>query len=212
MKGLAEASLGLGLALFLAGCASLGTAGVDRSARWPRHEAKMEAIRGFVMSGEIGVMDRGRGFTGSLAWRERGGQSLLLVQGPLGSGGFRLSGHPGRWLLVTSRGQRVEIRHGLRRALSRWFGIPVPVTSLGFWVLGLPDPRFPAEFSWTRKGRIDLLRQDRWKVALGRYLSIAGRALPTDLVLTHQAIRIHVRVTRWSIVRSHPDPTGRGPS
>ncbi|EQD30811.1 outer membrane lipoprotein LolB [mine drainage metagenome] len=175
-----------------------------REALWRAHEAKIVRISGFEMEGQIGVIDHGRGFTGSLAWRERPRASLVLVRGPLGSGGFRLSGRPGDWVLVTARGAHVEIRHGLCPALRRWFGIPVPLESLRFWVLGLPDPRFAAEFSWTARGRVRTLLQDRWQVRLSRYVSIGGRALPTHLVLTHGATRIRVRVGRWSIVRGHP--------
>ncbi len=203
MNSLQRAWIGLGLACLLTGCVSIpGTPA--REALWRIHESRVAEISGFELDGQIGVIDRSRGFTGSLAWHEGRSESLVLVRGPLGSGGFRLSGHPGHWVLLTARGRQVVIRHGLRPALRRWFGIPVPLASLRFWVLGLPDPRFPAAFSWTARGRVRTLRQDRWRVTLSQYLSIGGRALPTNLILTHRAIRIHVRVGRWSIDRDKP--------
>ena len=199
---LARAWIVLGFASFLIGCVPVpATSG--RAALWRLHAAKLTGISGFELEAQIGVVDRGRGFTGSMTWRKSRGADLVLVQGPLESGGFRLSGHPGRWILMTARGRRVEIRHGLRRALGRWFGIPVPLESLRFWILGLPDPRFPAEFLWTRRGRVRTLLQDRWQVRLGQYLPVGRQALPTDVILAHGPIRIHVRVDRWSIIRRH---------
>ncbi|MHB1765533.1 MAG: lipoprotein insertase outer membrane protein LolB [Gammaproteobacteria bacterium] len=203
MKGIARAWIGLGCASLLTGCVSMPGTPPGREALWQVHEAKVARISGFELRGQIGVIDHGRGFTGSLDWRESPAESLVLVRGPLGSGGFRLSGHPGHWVLVTARGEHVEIHHGLRPAFRRWFGIPVPIESLRFWVLGLPDPRFPAEFSWTARGRVRTLLQDRWQVKLSQYLSVGGRALPTNLIMAHGATRIHVRVGRWSIVRGY---------
>ncbi len=160
---------------------------------------RLRAIRGFEITGELGVVDRQRGFSGSIYWREHGGRSLLIVTAPLGSGGFRLSGHPGHWQLVTSRGRSLPIRHCLRCVLARWFAVPVPIRSLGYWVRGLPDPGIPAHEKRGPAGRLRRLAQEDWQLVYEHYGRVDGLPVPTSLVLRYRSARIHLVVDRWTI-------------
>lgn len=162
---------------------------------------RLQAIRGFEISGELGVVDRHRGFSGSFYWRDQRGRNLLVVTAPLGSGGFRLSGHPGHWRLVTSRGRTLSVRHCLRCVLAHWFAVPVPIQSLGYWVRGLPDPGIPAREIRDSKGRLRHLAQEDWHLLFEHYGQVAGLPVPTSLILRYRSARIHLLVDRWTVWR-----------
>ena len=160
---------------------------------------RLEAIRGFEISGELGVVDRQRGFSGSFYWRDHRGRNLLIVTAPLGSGGFRLSGHSGDWQLVTSRGRILSVRHCLRCVLAHWFAVPVPIRSLDYWVRGLPDPGIPARGIWDSRGRLRHLTQEDWQLLFEHYGRIDGLPVPNSLILRYRSARIHLVVDRWTI-------------
>jgi outer membrane lipoprotein LolB len=163
---------------------------------------QLRSIQGFEITGVLGVVDRQRGFSGSFYWRNRQGRTLLIVTAPLGTGGFRLTGHPGHWRLVTSRGRVLPARHCLRCVLAHWFAVPVPIRSLRYWVRGLPDPRAPARQSRDSEGRLQSLVQDDWRLVFERYGHVDGLPVPTHLLLQYRSAKIHLIVDRWTIWRA----------
>jgi outer membrane lipoprotein LolB len=84
----------------------------------------------------------------------------------------------------------------LESAFTERIGFPLPIDSLRFWLLGVPEPGYP----WTGEG--GSFQQGGWDIAVSEYTAVSGApaALPMRLVLTRASTRIRVLVDRWEAV------------
>jgi len=79
------------------------------------------------------------------------------------------------------------------------FGWSIPVHSMRYWMLGLPDPR--AEFSEQvdALGNALELTQRGWVVEFDRYRKVGAVHLPGRIVMRGGEIRIRVAVDDWTL-------------
>ena len=79
------------------------------------------------------------------------------------------------------------------------FGWSIPVHSMRFWVLGVPDPGGNYEVSVDDHGQALILDQAGWRVSYLSYRKFEGRTLPRRLEMTKSDLRIRLAVDRWQI-------------
>ena len=87
-------------------------------------------------------------------------------------------------------------------ALEQALGAPVPLASLRYWLLGVPDPdpALVAEESLELgEGRLATLRQAGWEIAYPRYAPVAGSRLelPQRIEVRREGLRLRVWVDAW---------------
>ena len=129
------------------------------------------------------------GFSGALRWVQSGSKARLELDGPLGVGGARYDLDP-----ATLDGA----------ALGQALGVPVPVASLRYWLLGVPDPALAAEESLEAgTARLAALRQAGWSVVYARYAPVPGTRLelPQRIEVTREGVRLRLLVEGWQGVR-----------
>jgi len=141
----------------------------------------------------------GEGFNASLHWVQDGARSEVTLEGPLGVGGAQLTATGDELTVVTSRGERVE-SEAAHAELAARLGFDPPLSSLRYWVLGVPDPARPASESLDPvQQRLSGLTQDGWHVEYQSYESAAGEALPARLTLVRDTVRVRLLVDGWQI-------------
>lgn len=178
--------------LMLAGCAGLRSVALpdlELPSSWGSRRSALQAWPGYELRGRIAVARGDEGFSGALRWVQSGSKARLELDGPLGVGGIRHELDP-----ATVDGA----------ALGQALGVPVPVASLRYWLLGVPDPALAAEESLEAgAARLAALRQAGWSVVYARYAPVPGTRLemPQRIEVTREGVRLRLIVEDWQGVR-----------
>jgi outer membrane lipoprotein LolB len=185
----------LALLLILTACKTLPPAPPE-SAPWEVRKAALQARDKFDLAGRIGVAVKQDGFTAKLRWQQRGKQSQLALDGPLGVGGVRITSDGGSLKVINSRGQQLD-SDAAKQEIEAKLGFEPPIASLRYWVLGVPDPSMPADETLDDSKRLSTLKQDGWQVEYTAYTNVRGQALPSKATLTREGVRVRLSVDNW---------------
>lgn len=182
--------------LTLAACQSLP---LIPATAWPVRRAALQGIESYAFNGQLAAATASEGFSASLRWRQQGAASDLLLRAPFGVGGahVRFDGE----LLGVSASDGSELQGAAARSeLVRLLGFEPPLSSLRYWLLGVPDPATPGAIeAFDAAQRLSQLRQDGWQVDYSEYLRSAGQWLPRRLVLQRGALKLKLRVSNWQL-------------
>ena len=191
--------LALALLVFaLAGCKTLrpAPAAPSESAPWEVRRAALQARENFDLSGKIGVAAGQDGFNAKLRWQQRGRQSQLALDGPLGVGGVRITSDGDALKVLNAHGEQLD-SEAAKREIESKLGFQPPIASLRYWVLGVPDPSHPADEMLDDTQRLASLRQDGWQIDYATYASVRGQSLPSKVTLTREGVRVRLVVDNW---------------
>lgn len=183
------------LAAALAGCRTLPVA-LPSDQPWEARRSALQARDHFELKGRIAVAAAEEGFNAKLRWQQQGELSELALDGPLGVGGLRISTDGDALSVLNSRGERLD-SDAARQEIEARLGFEPPMSSLRYWVLGVPDPARPADEVMGESQRLASLQQDGWQVEYGAYTDVGGRALPSKVTLRRDSVRIRLVVDGW---------------
>ena len=77
------------------------------------------------------------------------------------------------------------------------YGWTIPVGSLRYWALGIPDPALPASTEFDEQGRLSSLAQAGWKVSITRYGEGGGQPMPTRLAASDEVTKVRLVIHDW---------------
>jgi len=134
-------------------------------------------------------------------WQQQADAYDIQISGPLGMGKVRLHGSDDGVFFYDSDG-RAYYAQEPEQLLLEHTGVFMPVTSLYYWVRGLPDPSIKAELisqldNW---GRLTQLQQNGWSIDLKRYVPIDTLELPDKLFIRNEEnVEVRMVVNAWEI-------------
>ena len=185
------------LGTILTGCAATGGAGLPDLDDWDRRKAVLTQTDEYEFSGRVGVSAGDEGFNGKLWWRQDGGVFRARISGPIGIGTIFINGD-GPEVTLTERDGTVTELVDAEAELRYRYGWTIPVTSLRFWTLGIPDPSSPADVEFNEEGQISELSQREWQVTISQYVDGGGEAMPRRLTAVSDDIRVRLVIDGWT--------------
>lgn len=190
-----QAGIALALAVLLAGCVAAPRRPAPELP-WPERRARLQALDPYELAGRVAVAAGNEGFSAHLSWKQQGARSTVQLNGPLGIGGLHVVAEGATLHVETSKGERLasdEAREELRDKL----GFEPPLSSLRYWLLGVPDPQLPASETLGADQRLTALVQDGWQIVYPDYLDADGYFLPRRLTIRRGDVRVRLIVYRW---------------
>lgn len=182
--------------LLIIGCATRARVQLPEIDSWETRTRVLGALRDWQFSGRIAVSAGDDGFNGKMRWVQDQEAFSATVSGPLGAGKVRIEGD-GRSVTLTDKdGVRTRLRDA-EADLQFRYGWTIPIASLRYWALGIPDPRVPAETEFDDDGQLVTLTQRDWTVRISRYRSGGGQAMPNLLSAHNSATRVRIVIDRW---------------
>ena len=173
---------------------------------WALHSMRVKAVSSWRFEGKISIRRDERLWHAGLNWlHDSDGDSMDLLA-PGGRMLARLRNRPEGVSARDSKG-RAYSADTFEELAADVFGVEVPVSSLRYWIAGLPDPRFQTDFMRVDSGGLMReLEQQGWQVDYLNYHSVESAApdmleLPSLLALTRWDLKVTVAVSRWRLIR-----------
>jgi len=188
---------GLALVLALAACQTVPVAPAP-SLAWSVRRPALQSLDRFGLNGRVAVAVGGQGFNAGLRWAQSGEMTHLALTGPLGAGGVQVTADGADLSVVTSNGKRLGSA-AARAELEDKLGFEPPLTSLRYWVLGVPDPGAPASVQLDSQQRLTGLTQEGWRIDYTAYMPVGAEWLPRLLTLRRQDVRVRMVVDAWQL-------------
>ena len=163
---------------------------------WELRQEVLGDLRKWQFKGRIAVKAGTEGFNGKFDWSQDGGSFNATVSGPLGVGTVQIAGSAGSIALTDSDGIETLLVDA-ESELYYLYGWTIPVASLRYWALGIPDPRTTAETSFDQQGRLIELQQNDWIVEISQYRERDGQEMPRNLTATNANTRVRMVIDKW---------------
>jgi len=163
---------------------------------WDSRQAVLGNLREWEFKGRIAVKAGDDGFNGRFNWKQLDDAFNATVGGPLGVGTVRIEGD-GRSVVLTDKDGVPTRLADVEQELRYRYGWTLPVTSLRFWALGIPDPAIEAVTEFDGDGLLVRLQQSDWTVEISRYKDVSGQPMPRILSATNPDTRVRMVIDRW---------------
>jgi outer membrane lipoprotein LolB len=184
------------LGAVLAGCAAPRSALLPELGDWNARQQVLVGLDEWEFSGRIAVKTATDGFNGKLRWAQDRDAFAATASGPLGAGAVRIEGD-GRSVALTDKdGTRTELDDAELEFRLR-YGWTIPVQSLRYWALGVPDPSVSADTQIDENGRLTSLRQRDWSVTFSRYAEGGGQMMPRVFTAENADTRVRLVIDDW---------------
>lgn len=191
----------LGALLLLVMLSACATTSRDRIelpeiSSWEARKTVLGELSDWEFRGRIGVKAGDDGFNGKLRWIQDGEEFTATVGGPIGIGTVRIAGNSESVILTDKDGVETELQDVEHELMLR-YGWTIPVRSLRYWAMGIPDPEGPVETSFNNSDELEKLVQRGWIVSISRYKDIGGQSMPSRLLVEGNDTRVRLVVDSW---------------
>ncbi len=193
--------IALALSALLIGCASTPPSGT--STPWPTRQAALTALTTWQAEGKIALRNGEAAESANLLWQQRQQQSELQLSGPLGMAATRISSD-GHRLTIEQDGNTETMDISTPAAIRLNTGWDLPLTSLPYWMKGLPNPQLSSTATQLEQGRLKTIEQDGWSVTFIDYGDFDGYSLPTRIEVRRADTRARLAIRRWQTDLSPP--------
>lgn len=184
------------VSLLLGACAVQPSARLPALEDWEGRQRVLAGLPGWQVSGRIAVSDGNDGFNGNLRWQQTLEAFDARLSGPLGAGAVQIKGTDQHITVVEKDGTVTEL-HNPEYDLRARFGWAIPVSSLRYWVLGIPDPSLAANPEFGEDGLLSHMEQGGWTVTIGAWGEGGGQVMPRRISAVRADSRVRLVIDRW---------------
>ena len=213
MIAFARPALALLITALLAACATeptappiiIADASESEMQRWVEHQEQVGALPQWDARGKVAFRLPDEAGSANLLWQHRSGNDRVRLSGPLGTNAVSLRSD-GVLLYVTRDG----IERSYPADAAPWLGdgrlLPIPLSAIQHWLLGIPAPDTPLEALETSDGLARTLEQAGWRVEYGKYREAGDTVLPSELTVHADAVslRLRVLIRDWELTETAP--------
>ena len=161
--------------------------------------AALAELESWGLRGRVALNREGRGAQANVLWRQQGALAQLELSGPWGVGAerVRIEGgdvnllSEGDWVSMCAPGMQIDDLEMLCES--------APLTSLPYWLRGLPDPGSPFTEYSSGQGAAREFRQDGWRIEVNALARSGDLVVPRRLNISGPGASMKVAITNWEL-------------
>ena len=140
--------------------------------------------------GRLALTGKNDSWSASINWGHRTDDEKIKLSGPLGQGAtvIQLTGD----LVTIDRGDgQAQSSTQPEAFINQQLGMFVPVHSLRYWVVGLPEPT--SAFVETAAG----FMQDGWLIEYKQMQPVDDQSMPRKITVTNEQVKLKLIIDQW---------------
>lgn len=172
----------------------------NTSLTWGQRVGVLSGVQQWDMDALIAIRNYSKNGSGSanLKWQQQSPQRYsMLFYGPMGSGSQKLIGRPGKVTLESADG-KIFTASSPEALLAEQTGWRLPVSSLYYWVRGMPVPHYPSSKRFDSYERIAELEQQGWLIQYLGYTSVNHVDVPAKILLANSQMSVKIIIRQWT--------------
>jgi outer membrane lipoprotein LolB len=176
--------------LVLTACASLSTvpdgsySKATRSHLYGLHEWHLEA--------RLAIVAPKDSWSAKIEWSHLPDSEKIKLSGPLGQGAVVIELADGV-VKIDRGGGNVQSSNQPEQFINQQLGLFVPLQSLRFWAVGLPDPGLA--FQETADGFV----QAKWLIAYKGLQNTGAEAMPHKMAVSNDQVKLKLIIDEWDL-------------
>ena len=183
--------------LAISGCATQRGSNLPELSDWQTRSEVLGGIDDWEFKGRIGVSAGEEGFNGKLRYAQNDKRFRATVSGPLGFGTVRIEGDGQQVTVIDKEGEQWVLPDP-EVDLLVMYGWTIPVTSLRYWALGIPDPEELAFTEFNEEVQLSSLEQGNWNVEIAQYRDGGGQLMPRRLLAVSGDNKVRLVIDNWT--------------
>ncbi len=164
---------------------------------WEARTRILADLDDWEFRGRIGVSAGSEGFNGKLRYTQNDEDFRATVSGPLGFGTIQIEGD-GRQVTVIDKDGEEWMLPDPEIDLLIMYGWTIPVASMRYWALGIPDPAELAFTEVNKDGQLTSLEQGNWHVQIAQYRDGGGQLMPRRLTAVSGDNKVRLVIDNWT--------------
>ncbi len=140
--------------------------------------------------GRLAITGQNDSWSANLNWKHVSGQEDMRLSGPLGQGAARIQ-LTDNFVSIDRGDGKVQTSSQPEEFVNQQLGVFVPVRSLRFWVVGLPEPA--QSFIENRDG----FTQAGWLVSYKQMQTVYGQSMPHKMTVTNSQVKLKLIIDQW---------------
>lgn len=129
-------------------------------------------------------------WSASISWNHKANNEQIKLSGPLGQGATVIQLTDGFVTIDQGRGQ-VQSSVQPEEFINQQLGMFVPVQSLRYWVVGLPEPT--QSFSETSGG----FSQAGWLIEYQKMQTVGDQSMPRKITVMNDQVKLKLIIEQW---------------
>lgn len=175
--------------LTLSGCSTLST--TPEIAYQPTTaQNELYDLQRWAFEGRIAITGKNDAWSANINWEHSPTEDLIKLSGPLGQGGVLIQLNASG-VTIDQGGGDVKSSTDVENFINQQVGLSVPVNSLRYWVVGLPDKSQTA--STIENG----FEQVGWKNQYKTMQPVGSYVLPRNMTVTSETVKLKLFIDQW---------------
>ena len=164
---------------------------------WTLLQDQLSALESWQLRGRVNIRYDGESHTPRIDWRQRSDDYTIRLWGTFNAGNTLITGNPAGVSLETDG--RTQQARTPERLILRELGYELPVSSLNYWIKGLPAPRPRPQLSFDEANRLTEIQQDGWLIRYPDPRQYGALSLPRRIEVSRseQDIRLVFVGLNW---------------
>jgi len=177
-----------GLVLLLSACSVVP---VEPSARYSRSSMLyLYDLERWSFEGRLALTGQNDSWSANISWEHSPDAEKIKLSGPLGQGAVVIS-LKGNVVTIDRGGNDVQSSSRPEEFINQQLGMFVPVRSLRYWVVGLPEP------SRSYKDTDIGFNQAGWLSEYKQMQPVDGGAMPLKMMVMNKQVKLKLIIDHW---------------
>jgi outer membrane lipoprotein LolB len=146
----------------------------------------------WIFSGRLAFSDKDHAMSGSIKWRHSQEQDFVVLSGPFGLGRVEIN-MKGKGAVIKYKGKTISVKDHVDELVESYAGIPVPISALKYWVVGLVNP--DVEYYLTNNG----FSQESWDVSYSQMQRVHKHEMPRKIKIERSESRLKLVIDHWEL-------------